>query len=140
MNESVKEGSFDHAQTSKDLEYLKCNRIESSSQEMVIPQELTQVLHGRNMSGELAKGWEKHFDGEGTPFYVNVETGESQWDAPEIQHYERNMSGELAEGWQKHFDGEGTPYYVNVETGECQWDAPEIQHSKRNMSGELAEG
>ena len=27
MNESVKEGSFDHAQTSKDLEYLKCNRI-----------------------------------------------------------------------------------------------------------------
>ena len=33
--------------------------------------------------GELAEGWQKHFDGEGTPYYVNVETGESQWDAPQ---------------------------------------------------------
>ena len=68
---------------------------------------------------------------------MKVGTGESQWDAPEIQHYERNMSGELAEGWQKHFDGEGTPYYVNVETGESQWD-DQTQHYE-HMSGELSE-
>ena len=62
----------------------------------------------------LPVGWRAAFDGaSGATYYVNEQTGESQWERP-------------PQVWSQRVDqGSGEPYFFNEQTGASQWDPPQ---------------
>jgi hypothetical protein len=55
----------------------------------------------------------------GRVYYVNKETGKSQWGLP------TTYIEELPIGWEKHMSNKtGRNYYGNAQTGQYQWDKP----------------
>ena len=79
----------------------------------------------------LPVGWLAAFDGtSGATYYVNEQTGESQWEPPLQQGGYALQGGydtaqALPSGWTRSFDAaSGAAYYVNERTGESQWEPP----------------
>ena len=77
----------------------------------------------------LPVGWRAAFDGaSGATYYVNEQTGESQWEPPPQQGGYALQGGydtaqALPSGWTRSFDAaSGAAYYVNERTGESQWE------------------
>ena len=66
----------------------------------------------------VAAGWEELYTDDGTPYYFNEGTGETQWEAP------AGAGSSLPAGWQELHTDDGTPYYMNTASGETQWEAP----------------
>ena len=62
-------------------------------------------------------GWERWWsDKHQLPFYVNLETGEKQWEAPQL---------ETVEGWEVGWSLRAqAPYWINCTTGVSQWEKP----------------
>ena len=87
----------------------------------------------------LPAGWRSGFDQKsGTTYYVNEQTGESQWEPPPQQGgYAQQggsaqQSGSAQQGqpqlpypWEQLADQNGAVYYSNPQTGEASWDPPQ---------------
>lgn len=80
--------------------------------------------------------WEEVQDDDGSVYYYNHETGQSQWEKPPgfggaaaqspatpAPQPEPQAQPEAACPWQKVVDGEDI-YYYNESTGESQWEEP----------------
>ena len=90
----------------------------------------------------LPVGWSSAYDAtRGATYYVNEQTGESQWEPPPQQGDYALQGGHetggyalqglyetaqpLPSGWARSFDeASGAAYYVNERTGESQWEPP----------------
>ena len=55
----------------------------------------------------------------GKEYYLNLETGKSQWGLPLLS------DEELPLGWEKHMSSKFKTYYENTKTGETQWAKPQ---------------
>ena len=55
----------------------------------------------------------------GKEYYLNLETGKSQWGLPLLS------DEELPLGWEKHRSSKFKIYYENTKTGETQWAKPQ---------------
>jgi hypothetical protein len=62
------------------------------------------------------------YDQAGVPYYVNLETGASQWECP--QNFPYGVGAEKKILWELRHDQNGAPYYCNYETGASQWVCP----------------
>jgi len=60
----------------------------------------------------LPEDWQRQFDDQGVPYYVNTTTGETSWDKPADRF------------WSVFFTQDGIPYYYNSLTKESKWTAP----------------
>jgi hypothetical protein len=101
--------------------------------------------HHQRASTQLPDGWDKKNDEEGNRYYVETETGETAWDAPEWDAPECSLGGSaesddgesmlsaghdrsetvLPSGWEHQMTPEGDKYYQEENTGETSWDPPE---------------
>ncbi len=69
-------------------------------------------------SGTLPAGWEVLYTDDGTAYYYNNSSGETQWEMP------TGESSSLPPGWQELHTDDGTAYYMNTATGVTQWEMP----------------
>jgi hypothetical protein len=76
------------------------------------------VVANQGDSHTLPAGWETLYTDDGTPYFFNGTSGETQWEAPS------GDSTSLPEGWSELKTDDGTPYYMNAATGVTQWEAP----------------
>ncbi|KAF4737745.1 E3 ubiquitin- protein ligase, partial [Perkinsus olseni] len=83
----------------------------------------------------LPADWEEFKADDGTPYYHNTKTGQTQWDYPKGAHGEdsvtqsgganaRAAQQQLPEGWEELTAEDGTPYYHQLTTGHTQWEPP----------------
>ena len=74
----------------------------------------TGATRGQQAAGA---GWVAQVDeASGDTFYLNSQTGETQWEPP--------TGGQAAE-WEAQVDeASGDTFYVNIHTGEAQWELP----------------
>lgn len=74
----------------------------------------TGATQGQQAAGA---GWVAQVDeASGDTFYLNSQTGETQWEPP--------TGGQAAE-WEAQVDeATGDTFYVNIQTGEAQWELP----------------
>ena len=102
----------------------------------------------------LPAGWSAGFDEtSGSTYYVNDQTGASQWELPPQQGGPASQqeqgayaqqggyesAQELPSGWRTAFDeGSQATYYVNELTGETQWEAPSPQPSAAQPAAQQA--
>ena len=68
-----------------------------------------------------SSGWVAQVDeASGETFYLNSQTGETQWEPPPT-----GPTGGQATGWVAQVDeASGETFYVNSQTGEAQWEPP----------------
>lgn len=64
--------------------------------------------------------WAEYEDDDGTRYWHNPITGESQWTRP----LRRGEEVKPADAWAEFFDDEGTPYFFNFLTQETTWERP----------------
>lgn len=62
---------------------------------------------------ELAEGWEAKVTPEGRIFYVNENTGISQWNHPAMNDQP------LPDGWAREIDAQGRIFYVDTKSGKA---------------------
>ncbi|KAF4740472.1 E3 ubiquitin- protein ligase, partial [Perkinsus olseni] len=97
----------------------------------------------------LPADWEEFKADDGTPYYYNTKTGQTQWEYPQGAYGEDSVtqSGganakavqqELPEGWEELTAEDGTPYYHQLATGRTQWEPPTEQSAR--AAGGLPEG
>ena len=79
----------------------------------------TSVDATQSTTSSLPAGWQELFTDDGTAYYFNEGTGETQWEAPS------GGGGSLPAGWQELFTDDGTAYYLNDSSGETQWEKPD---------------
>ena len=65
----------------------------------------------------------------GRSYWLNLETGKSQWGVP-LLSFEN-----LPFGWEKHMSSKFKPYYENTITGQTQWTIPEMSTEKPLIKG-----
>eukprot|EP01052_Picozoa_sp_SAG31_P029946 SAG31_NODE_3027_length_4770_cov_2.108114_1_plen_544_part_00 len=87
----------------------------------------------------LPAGWEEHWDDSHQAYYyMNSQTGESSWYAPEVEHnlgpQPPNSPPALPSGWAEQWDDTHQAYYyVHSATGETSWTKP-AQEASRQVS------
>jgi len=92
----------------------------------------------------LPEGWVQELDQQsGYPYYVNLVTGESSWERPEVpvptQGAADKLSAVLPENWIEQLDPvSGYPFYVNTLTGESSWEQPTTHQSTSDTAQEHA--
>ena len=65
----------------------------------------------------------------GKSYWLNLETGKSQWGVP-LLSFEK-----LPFGWEKHMSSNFKPYYENINTGQTQWTIPVMTKEKPLIKG-----
>ena len=72
-------------------------------------------------TSSVPAGWEELYTDDGTVYYYNSSTGETQWEMPSGGG---GGGGGVPAGWEELYTDDGTVYYYNSSTGETQWEAP----------------
>ena len=67
-------------------------------------------------AGEMPDGWRARLAPNGSFYYVNLHSGQSQWERPS------NTAAQ--QEWQLGYNAEGVPYYYNAVKGITQWERP----------------
>jgi len=78
----------------------------------------------------LPEGWTQEQDTDGSIFYWNNVTNETQWERPEAA---------LPDGWGALKDDDGSTYYHHKDTGKTQWDRP-TSDTPITVEGDLPPG
>jgi len=87
------------------------------------------VAQQQDYAQELPAGWQLGFDQtSGATYYINEQTGISQWEPPanDPASQVRSEAQDLPAGWTIGFDPTyNAHYYINEQTGQCQWEPPQ---------------
>lgn len=78
QNESFEDG-IAHDMTSREGEEV----APDDSDSIMKTGEAPDIVEQKSGHGETAVKWTKHYSEDGTPYYYNCNTGESQWDQPD---------------------------------------------------------
>ena len=97
------------------------------------------------MQQPLPPGWREVLDESGRAYFLNDNTGEARWDAPNAQAahgHTPSQAGALLPGWRQVVNDYGEAYFFNDQTGESSWEAPLAQQNAyaSGQSGRGAEG
>lgn len=70
--------------------------------------------------------WSTFYDDDGTPYYVNGRTGESQWEKPSCLDDAAAVAAVPETRWYRNVaEDSGQEYFVNETSGESVWVLPE---------------
>jgi len=107
---------------------LKQYLLPPASLPLPTPISQLSVLEHRISEQTLPVGWELRCDGEGHKYYVDHNTGTTQWECPNDGGILAPQAGNdaiLPPGWEKKETDEGQTYYVDHNTNETLWNLPE---------------
>merc|ERR1711865_72999 len=81
--------------------------------------------HSRD-STQMPSDWAKHLteDGKSDRYYMNTETGETQWEPPEGSTGGAAAGPQLPKGWEKRKSDDGSVYYLDHNNATSHWELP----------------
>ncbi|GFY73103.1 membrane-associated guanylate kinase, WW and PDZ domain-containing protein 1 [Trichonephila inaurata madagascariensis] len=125
----------------------KNNNIDSSHiNQTTIENEIVKPLKKVSVSddddlGPLPENWEKAYTEDGEPYYIDHNTGTSQWLDPRPRNkkpVEECKENELPYGWEKINDPHYGTYYIDHVNKRTQYENP-VTQARKISSGSLHE-
>ena len=79
----------------------------------------------KRIETKLPRGWIRCHDDVGNKYYLEEESGESSWIAPDLPLHSRELTI-LPKGWTSDFDVENNAKFYIAPSGASQWVKPEM--------------